>query len=55
MIKWYPYPCENHDDCLDFLNGVDISFEEFCMSYCLRCPFRVVLDVPYFNDVEDCR
>lgn len=50
----FPYPCEDSNDCLDFLESGEImSFAEFCETKCgSGCPHCVYLDVPYSEEMK---
>ena len=49
MKEYYSYPCEQADDCIDFLEGAKkySSFKEFCEKKCGNCPDCIVMDMPY--------
>ena len=48
MKKFYSYPCQEHMDCPDFIDGwKKMSFKEFCETYCAHCPDCIEMDIPY--------
>ena len=47
-IKLYAYPCENSEDCLEFLeSGEYQEFSDFCKTHCAKCDECIYLDIPY--------
>lgn len=48
MKEYYVYPCVEHMDCIEFLDGYGkMSFKEFCETHCAYCPDCIVIDIPY--------
>lgn len=51
MAELFAYPCEQSDDCLEFLeSGAVMTFEEFCTKHCAKCSDRIMLDIPYVKE-----